>query len=208
MRGRFAAMLTVLLGIGIGVVTASGAFDGVFASTAQAPPPDAPVTVVWTGNGTTNGQCDDNSATAGQQQDWLFILTSPTGSSWTLTATFQNSGTQVVDGTQQGDGSIHFDVITSLNDTLLSASATNGTANSVLTVSHCTGVTSGTTTTTTTTTTTPKKPPPPPPTTTSPTTAPSSPTTAPTTATTKPPTTFFVPAPQITAIPPSASFTG
>jgi hypothetical protein len=204
MRGRLGSVIAVVVGIGIGVVTATGAFDGVFASTAQAPPPDTPVTVVWTGNGTTNGLCDDNSATSGQQQDWLFILTSPTGSSWTLTATFQNSGTQVVDGTQQGDGSIHFDVITSLNDTLLSASATNGTANSVLTVSHCTGVTTGTTTTTTTTT--PKAPPPPPPTT-STTTA----TTTPTTPTTTPlvPSTLFVPASRAFAVPgPSASFTG
>jgi hypothetical protein len=96
--------------------------------------------VVWTGNGTNNGFCSDvsqdPSVPPGMQQ-WLFILTSPGSGPWTLTANFQNSGQKTASGVQQGNGSVHFTVLTSAGDQLLSASATNGTASSVLTVSHC-----------------------------------------------------------------------
>ena len=101
-------------------------------------------TTTWDGNGTANGFCTDNtsdtSVPAGQQQ-WLFILTSPGAGPWTLTAHFDPATSPdpaVVSGVQQGGGSIHFTVNTAIGAKLLSASATNGTANSVLTVSHCT----------------------------------------------------------------------
>jgi hypothetical protein len=115
-------------------------------------------TIVWTGNGTNNGFCSevsqDPNVPPGMQQ-WLFILTSPGSGPWTLTTDFQNSSPVPVAGVQQGNGSVHFTVLTSAGDQLLSASATNGTANSVLTVSHCETGPMETTTTTTTTTTTP-----------------------------------------------------
>jgi len=99
-----------------------------------------PQTVEWTGNGASGGTCDqirlNDSVPAGQQR-WLFILTSPNTGPWQLTATFQDSGQKVVSGTKQGNGSVHFTVVTSANDVLQSASATNGTSNSVLTVSSC-----------------------------------------------------------------------
>ncbi len=102
-------------------------------------------TTPWTGNGTTNGFCStntsDTSLPAGQQQ-WLFILTSPGAGPWTLTAHFDpatDPDPAVVSGVQQGpNGSVHFTVNTAMGAKLLDASATNGTANSVLTVSHCT----------------------------------------------------------------------
>ena len=110
-------------------------------------------TVVWTGNGTNNGFCSDvsqdPSVPPGMQQ-WLFILTSPGSGPWTLTANFQNSGQKTASGVQQGNGSVHFTVLTSAGDQLLDASATNGTANSNLTVSHCEVGPMETTTTTTT----------------------------------------------------------
>ncbi|HEY0964945.1 MAG TPA: hypothetical protein VGE13_00515 [Candidatus Saccharimonadales bacterium] len=99
--------------------------------------------VMWTGNGTTNGMCNtlnsDISVPAGQQQ-WLFILTSPSAGPWTLTAQFNPATTPnpiVVAGVQQGGGSVHFTVNTEIGAQLLSATATNGNSNSVLTVSHC-----------------------------------------------------------------------
>ena len=108
-------------------------------------------TVPWTGNGTTNGFCTDNSANpvTSSAQVWLFILTSPDAGPWTLTTVFQNSSTSPVSGEQQGNGSVHFFVTTSVDDKLLSASATNGTETSVLTVSDCTPGTAPPTTTTT-----------------------------------------------------------
>jgi hypothetical protein len=134
----------------VSAVAVSGALIA-FAGTASA------VTVEWTGNGTTNGQCTDNTAdpNVSNTQEWLFILTNPGPGPWDLTATFQDSGKKTASGVQQGNGSVHFTVITSVDDTLLSASATNGTDQSNLTVSHCQpGPPSATTTTTTTTTTT------------------------------------------------------
>jgi hypothetical protein len=105
----------------------------------KAPTPESPI--VWTGNGTNAGLCgqifQDGSVQPGEQV-WLFILTSPSSSSWALTASFD-------DGTSVSGlpptftaGSIHFEVTTDAGARLLSASATNGQTNSVLTVSHCT----------------------------------------------------------------------
>ncbi|HSX18136.1 MAG TPA: Ig-like domain-containing protein [Candidatus Saccharimonadales bacterium] len=97
----------------------------------------------WTGNGTTNGFCSDvssdNTVPAGEQR-WLFILTSPGTGPWSLTTSFSPSFQDpigAISGIQQGNGSIHFTVFTNIGAQLLSASATNGTDNSVLTVSHC-----------------------------------------------------------------------
>ncbi len=107
-------------------------------------PTDTPQTISWTGNGTNSGYCsdltgDDLNPSAGQQ-GWLFILTSPTSNNWNLTTLF-NPSTQTpsnpISGTQQGNGAIHFVVYSSINAQLLSATATNGTNTSVLTVSHC-----------------------------------------------------------------------
>ena len=108
--------------------------------TAQAPPgPMSPI--VWTGNGTNGGLCsqifDDPSVAPGDQV-WLFILTSPSGGSWALTASFDDGTTVSGQGPSKTVGSIHFEVTTDVGAKLLSASATNGSTNSVLTVSHCT----------------------------------------------------------------------
>jgi hypothetical protein len=111
-------------------------------------------TITWSGhNGTTSdGLCSDVSSDPSiTGQNWLFILTSPDGvGPYTLTASFSPATTPdpaVVTGT--GTGSIHFTVNTAIGAQLLSASATGGTSNSVLTVSHCT-VGKGTSTVTTT----------------------------------------------------------
>ena len=99
-------------------------------------------TVVWSGNGTNDGVCsdigefDDLDPGPGEQ-GWLFILTSPDPGPWTLTATFNPGGVEMASGVQQGNGSIHFVVYSPADATLVSASATNGSDLSVLTVSHC-----------------------------------------------------------------------
>jgi hypothetical protein len=99
--------------------------------------PAAAVTVNWTGGGTTNGLCDDPSG-SGNLQTWHFVLTSPDPGPWTLTAEFDDAGILTDQGEQQGQGgSVFFFVTTGAGDTLLSASATNGSANSQLTVSDC-----------------------------------------------------------------------
>ena len=161
-------MRRLLLTAGLAGALAGGFFS---MSAAAAAPSSSPQTVQWTGNGTgegtASGYCSNtNEGLTGvptNAQGWLFILTSPAAGAWDLTATFADSGTiSDVPGTREGDGSVHFVVDTSIGDRLVSASVTNGTPNSVLTVSGCTvnGTTSGTgsgageTTTTTTTTTT------------------------------------------------------
>jgi hypothetical protein len=110
-------------------------------------------TITWTGNGTSNGLCSDVSSDPNVTgQEWLFILTSPGPGPWTLTTSFSPSAqspANPIAGVQQGGGSIHFTVDTAIGAKLLSASATNGTENSNLTVSHCT-VGRGTSTTATT----------------------------------------------------------
>jgi len=110
------------------------------------PTPTPPPQVVdWTGNGTTDGACNDVREYADLdpgpgQQGWLFILTSPyDGSGSDLNATFSDGSQGPIAGTYKGGGvgSYHYAVYTAAGATLLAASATNGTENSVLTVSHC-----------------------------------------------------------------------
>lgn len=110
-------------------------------------PPAAAQEVDWTGNGTNDGLCNNigdfgDLAPGPNQQGWLFILTSPfDGLGSTLTYAFDPSTTDTsVSGTKKGNGangSYHYVVYTDIGAVLLSASATDGTANSVLTVSHC-----------------------------------------------------------------------
>lgn len=138
-------------------------------------------TVTWHGNGTDNGYCSNMdeglSGVPAGEEGWLFILTSPTSGPWSLTASFSPGGTATASGTQMGNnGAVHFVVYSQRGAQLLAASATDGSQNSVLTVSGCTN---GDQTTTTTTTTTTK------PTTTTTTTVPTS-TTVPSSTTTKP----------------------
>jgi hypothetical protein len=105
------------------------------------------ITVTWTGNGTTQGACDNvgpaNDLNPGPgQEGWLFILTSPfdaTGSSLMFSFTPAAVTPSPVAGVHKGGGggSYHYAVYTPAGAILNSASATNGTDNSVLTVSHC-----------------------------------------------------------------------
>jgi hypothetical protein len=152
------------------------------------------ITVDWEGNGADDGFCNNVSEDAGvppNTQQWHFILTSPDPGPWTLTANFADSGQQTDGGTQAGMGAVHFFVFSSIGDQLLTASATNGSDNSVLTVSDCkTGPVVTTTTSTTSTSTT---------STTSTTT-----TTAATTTTTAP-TTTTVPKATTTTAPPTTA---
>ena len=139
--------------IGIGFVSDAGAAG---AATPQAKPTTTTTaagghtTTSWKGNGTTGGFCDDHtgdqSGIPAGDQGWQFVLTSPDPGPWELTATFANSGTISGPGTQNGNhGSVHFEVISSLGDRLLSASSTNGGNN--LVVGSCTLGASTTTTT-------------------------------------------------------------
>jgi hypothetical protein len=96
----------------------------------------AAIDVDFEGQGTNaDGTCA-NVTGSGDQQTWHFVLTSPDTGPWSLTANF-SSGTQTVQGEQQGMGSVFFFVTTPAGATLDSATATNGTAGSVLTVSDC-----------------------------------------------------------------------
>jgi hypothetical protein len=133
-RGRWSLIIgTVLAALTFGAVMA-------FASSSSV----GGITVTWTGNGTnTDGTCqsflNDPDLTPGPgQQGWLFILTSPATGSHELTTSFDPSfQTPSNPITGFGTGSIHFIVYTDAGAKLLSASATNGTDNSNLTVSHC-----------------------------------------------------------------------
>ncbi len=108
---------------------------------------EKPETVNWDKNGATGGYCnsfenDEKLTPELGQQGWLFVLTSPYDDGpWELTTTFDPASQQPsnpVSGEQQGqNGAIHFIVYTDEGAQLLSASATNGTEHSVLTVSHC-----------------------------------------------------------------------
>jgi hypothetical protein len=62
----------------------------------------------------------------------LFILTQPGSAPFELTTNLGDAS-----GTQQGNGSVHFVLFSTLGDLLTSASAVTGTDGSVLTVSHC-----------------------------------------------------------------------
>jgi hypothetical protein len=122
-------------------------------------------TIDWTGNGTNAGLCASSESIGGVtvsdgQQAWLFILSSPDTGPFTITTTFLPAGDTSANGTQQGNGSVHFVVFSPLGAKLTSASAGPGTDGSVLTVSGCQdGAPASTTTTTdppdTTTTTDP-----------------------------------------------------
>src|SRR4029078_10766732 len=97
-------------------------------------------TTDWTGNGTTEGQCNNviqDPSVAPGTQVWHFVLTSPDPGPWELTADFTDSGTKTDAGEQQGgaNSAVFFFVSTSVGDTLESASATNG--GNILTVSDC-----------------------------------------------------------------------
>lgn len=108
---------------------------------AAADPPSPASPIEWTGNGTTNGLCNqviEDSSVAPGDQVWLFILTGPSSNSWALTASFDDGTSVSGVAPSKTVGSIHFEVTTDVGAKLLSASATNGSTNSVLTVSHCT----------------------------------------------------------------------
>jgi hypothetical protein len=136
--------------VGLGLIASSCGLIGGVPGAGADTPRDKPTTTTtaagrsstttWKGNGTTNGFCGGYSeGLAGippGDQGWLFVLTSPDPGPWELTATFAKSGTVKVAGTQNGNGSVHFVVITSAGDQLLSASSTNGGNN--LVVSGCT----------------------------------------------------------------------
>ena len=102
--------------------------------------------VVWTGNGTTNGVCNEliTSPDLKEGQVWLFVLTSPGTGPWTLSTTFSPSTQSPVNpiaGQQQGGGAVHFEVTTAVGAVLTAAVASNQdetAPRSVLTVSHCT----------------------------------------------------------------------
>ncbi len=130
----------VFTALGIGLLVVFSSFSSYTVTPAFAQ------TVPWDGNGASGGTCDtfnsDNLSPAPGQQGWWFILSSPDRAnftSWTLTVTFSPGGTQTVTRTAAQDptGSVQFAVYSPDNATLVSASVTNGTSNSVLTVSHC-----------------------------------------------------------------------
>jgi hypothetical protein len=117
--------------------------------------PPAGADITFTGQGVS---VPSGCTGTGNTEEIHFILTSPAGSSSTLTITTDPGGTQQVDGTQSGGGSIQFFVDAPFGATITSASATGETGNSQLTVSGCTNITTTTTTTTTTATTMPSTP--------------------------------------------------
>lgn len=111
-------------------------------------PPATPVIVSWDGNGASGGYCNDfiddpDMTPETGQQGWLFILTSPFDNSGSQLTTSFNPSYQTpsnpISGLHKGGGggSYHFIVYTKADAQLVSASATNGTDNSNLTVSHC-----------------------------------------------------------------------
>jgi hypothetical protein len=118
----------------------------------------AGITVDFEGNGLpcTPSEHEDLSPGPGQES-FLFILTSPAGSTSTLTVE-TSAGDVVVQGVQQGGGSIHFVVTVAAGTEILGASATGGTEQSNLVVSHCELGPTPTTTTVAAATTTTVKP--------------------------------------------------
>lgn len=87
-------------------------------------------TTLWRGGGTFFGFCAGFGAGLSGvppgEQGWFFVLTDPDPGPWVLTANFAHSGTIRADGTQNGNGSVQFVVITSTGDHLRFASSTNG----------------------------------------------------------------------------------
>jgi hypothetical protein len=101
----------------------------------------------------TPGEFGDLNPGPGEES-FLFILTSPDTGPWELTVQ-TSEGEVTADGVQQGQGgSVHFVITVDAGTTLESAVATNGTAQSQLTLSHCELGPPVTTTTTQPTTTT------------------------------------------------------
>lgn len=131
----------------VGALLGAGSIVGQAA--AGAPGPSTAVDVPWTGNGASDGSCDDvflpgtdeKLTPAEGERGWLFILTSPFDMSAGSTLTFEFSdgttGTAVGIPRPNGNGAFQFIVYTDADALLQSASATNGTKQSVLTVSHC-----------------------------------------------------------------------
>ena len=127
----------------VGALLAALTFGAVMAFASGS---DVGTTVNWDKNGTNaDGSCktfldDSDLNPAPGQQGWLFILTQPaSGATYQLTTSFTPSfqtPSNPIDPFTTG-GSIHFVVYTTAGATLNSASATGGTANSNLTVSHC-----------------------------------------------------------------------
>jgi hypothetical protein len=119
----------------------------VFAMAAPAAAVATGTVVTWTGNGTTAGACNNvgpaNDLNPGPgEEGWLFILTSPfdaTGSNLTFSFTPTAVSSSPVAGVHKGGGggTYHYAVYTQAGAVLNTASATNGTETSVLTVSHC-----------------------------------------------------------------------
>ena len=104
--------------------------------------------ISWTGQGVS---VPEDCTGTGNTEIIHFILTSPAGSTSTLTITTNPGGTQQWQGTQQGNGAIHFFAHAPAGATITSASATGNTGNSQLTISGCENTNEETTTTTTTT---------------------------------------------------------
>jgi hypothetical protein len=136
MKRIFVVMMAAFAAFAVTGLTSASADD---VSTEAAPSPASPI--VWTGNGTDGGLCnqvfDDPSVPDGSQV-WLFILTSPSSDTWALDASFDDGTVVTGQAPSKVVGSIHFEVTTDIGAKLLSASATNGKTNSILTVSHCT----------------------------------------------------------------------
>jgi hypothetical protein len=93
----------------------------------------------WNGNGTdATGACNNITVVPGViGQNWLFVLTSATGSDHSINTTFDTGTQNGLPPSKTNRQTVQFTVNTTPYALLLSASAQTGTANSVLTVSHC-----------------------------------------------------------------------
>ncbi|PKN13311.1 MAG: hypothetical protein CVU69_03145 [Deltaproteobacteria bacterium HGW-Deltaproteobacteria-4] len=96
-------------------------------------------TVGWDGNGTSEGVCNnvtvDPTVTG---QNWLFVLTQAnTAIRPELNATFNSVGKTLSPASKINRNNVQFSVNTAPYAILQSASAVEGNAKSVLTVSHC-----------------------------------------------------------------------
>ena len=102
--------------------------------------------VVWTGQGATNGVCEEFEDVPADfepgpgEQTWHFVVVQPGNAVWTLTATFSDGTTVTNLASAPSPATVrHFYVTTDAGATLLSASAS--TASNVtaarLVLSHC-----------------------------------------------------------------------
>ena len=144
-----AAFVAIVIG---SVLVAAGALARAEQPVTPSGPHDVQplTTIVYTGNGSAEGGNTPGPWTCGSFQDdpninpdpgqtgYLFILTNPGAGPWNLTITFNPGGQQVVPGVQQGNGSIHFIVYADQGAVITAASASGGTSDSNLTMSHCT----------------------------------------------------------------------